>query len=224
MIDIGALEIHAAEHGIALAQEIVAEDSDRAGRRLDQPHDHADGRRLARAIAAEQARDRAGRQREIEGADDAAIAVAFGETANRQRRFVRFLKTCEGLWLAATGSGKGARLLAFGTIKGRAARLDDAADGSPALRRRAGGALAVIDPETMLEIAKRPVGLPMVAQRRAARRDRLPQHVAGSRPAAGRGRRVGFPAAVDETRPRRAAARGPPDAAPRRHRYCRAPR
>ena len=46
------------------------------------------------------------------------------------------------------------------------------------LRRRAGRALAVIDPETMLEIAKRPVGLPMVAQRRAARRERRPQHLA----------------------------------------------
>jgi len=52
-IHIGALEIHVAEHLVALMRHVVTERVDRAARRLNQPHDHANSR-LAGTIAAEQ--------------------------------------------------------------------------------------------------------------------------------------------------------------------------
>ena len=61
-VDIGTLEIHAAERGVAIARHVAAEDVDRTGRRFDEAHDHADRRGLAGAIAAEQAGDGAGAQ------------------------------------------------------------------------------------------------------------------------------------------------------------------
>src|SRR5581483_3331119 len=82
-----------------------------------------------------------------------------------------------------TGEGKTARpgrtpelFLAARAKESRAAVLHDALDRAFASRRDAGLALAVIDAEIVLEIAERAVGAPMIAQRRAARLDRIVEH------------------------------------------------
>ena len=68
-LDIGALEIHPVQHAVALARHLGAEHPHRAGGRHHQPHQHRDGGGLAGAVAAEQAGDRAGRQRERNAVD-----------------------------------------------------------------------------------------------------------------------------------------------------------
>ncbi len=47
-VHIRALEIHSSEHAVAIAPHIGAEHADAARRRQNEPHDHADRRRLAR--------------------------------------------------------------------------------------------------------------------------------------------------------------------------------
>jgi hypothetical protein len=54
-VDIGAFEIHAAEHIGAFLRHRMAKNLDAAGGRQHQPHDHGDRRGLAGAVAAEQA-------------------------------------------------------------------------------------------------------------------------------------------------------------------------
>ena len=97
--------------------------------------------------------------------------------------------------------------LARRAIEARAAALHDSHDRSAAARPRARGALAVVDREGVLEIAERAVGLAMIAQGRAARCDRLLQHLAN-----GLDERLGGPRrralGVDE-RPRLAQRRKP---------------
>ena len=58
-VDIGAFEIHPAEHFGALVRHRMAEHLDAARGRQHQPHDHRDRRGLAGAVAAEQAGDAA---------------------------------------------------------------------------------------------------------------------------------------------------------------------
>src|SRR5689334_6498882 len=67
-------------------------------------------------------------------------------------------------------------LLALRAPERRTAVLVEAADGAAAARRPAFFALAVVDLERVLEVAKLARGLAMVAQRRAAGLDRLVQH------------------------------------------------
>src|SRR3954463_15406857 len=67
-------------------------------------------------------------------------------------------------------------LLADRTEERRARALHDALDRAFAFRGRALLTGAVVDAEEMLEIAEIAVGLPMVAQRRAAGIDRVVQH------------------------------------------------
>src|SRR5215217_5837228 len=65
--------------------------------------------------------------------------------------------------------------LAARAVEGRAARLDEPPHGRAAALGRAALALAVVDPEAVLEIAERAVRLRVVAQRRATGLDRLAQ-------------------------------------------------
>ena len=116
-----------------------------------------------------------------------------------------------------------ALFLAHRAKERRAAGLHDAPDRAAAAGRRAWLALAVIDAEIVLEIAELAVGAAMVAQRRAAGRDRVLEHrldrsTSRSRALVRRAgaRRDGRGACAWAT-----AARG---AAPRRHRCCRARR
>src|SRR5579859_8278911 len=71
--------------------------------------------------------------------------------------------------------------LALGAEKGRAAGLHDAAHALGAGAPRAGLAFAPIDRPAVLEIAEFAVRLHIVAQRRAAGRDRLLEHLADRR-------------------------------------------
>ncbi len=80
-VDVGALEIHAPENAVAVARHVDAEHADRARGRHDEPHDHADRRGLAGAVAAEQAGDRARRDGERDRVDGGRRAEAFGEPA-----------------------------------------------------------------------------------------------------------------------------------------------
>src|SRR5687768_8363697 len=67
-------------------------------------------------------------------------------------------------------------LLTNRTEERRAPALHDALDGAFAAGRDAALALAVVDPEVVLEHAKRAVGQAVVAQRRAAGLDRIVEH------------------------------------------------
>src|SRR6478735_8286861 len=87
-------------------------------------------------------------------------------------------------------------------IEGRAPRLDQPAHDAPAPRRGAGLALPVIDPEIVLEIAERAIGVRVIPQRRAARGNRLLENLpddsgkavgGGSRRAILAGQRSGGP-------------------------------
>jgi len=80
-VDIGALEVHAPENAIAVARHVDPEHTDRAGGGHDEPHDHADRRRLAGAVAAEQAGDRAPGDIERDRVDGVRRAEALGESA-----------------------------------------------------------------------------------------------------------------------------------------------
>src|SRR5271166_6071719 len=64
-------------------------------------------------------------------------------------------------------------LLADRAIEGRTAGLRDPGDRPAAARPRAGRAFAVIDRKGVLEISERAVGLTVIAQGRAAGRDRF---------------------------------------------------
>src|SRR4051794_36672023 len=66
--------------------------------------------------------------------------------------------------------------LAHRTEESRAAGLHDAPDRALAAGRGALLALAIIDPEIVLEIAERAIGALVIAQRRATGCDRLVQH------------------------------------------------
>ena len=89
-VHVRALEIHAAEHTVAVMRHVVAEHADRAAGRLDQAHDHADRRCLAGAIAAEQPRRRANDEREGERPDGdgfvIGLAEAFDDEGDVRRR------------------------------------------------------------------------------------------------------------------------------------------
>ncbi len=63
-------------------------------------------------------------------------------------------------------------------MEGRAAGLHGAQNAPLAARRRTGRAFLVVNPEGMLEIAERAVGLSVVAQRRAAGRERRVENLA----------------------------------------------
>ncbi len=58
-VHIGTFEIHPGQNTMAIMRHVLAKHAHRAGGRQDQPHDHPDCRRLAGAIAAQQAGDRA---------------------------------------------------------------------------------------------------------------------------------------------------------------------
>ena len=70
-VDIGAFEIHPAEHVGALLRHRAAEHPDAARGRQHQPHDHRDRGGLAGAVAAEQPGDAAARDRERDVVDRA---------------------------------------------------------------------------------------------------------------------------------------------------------
>src|SRR5689334_13160144 len=67
--------------------------------------------------------------------------------------------------------------LAHGTIESRAPRLGDPVHDTIAAFRKAWLVFAVVDAEAMLEIAKRPIGLDMIAERGATRLDGLGDHI-----------------------------------------------
>ena len=84
-VHIRALEIHAAQHLMALVRHIVIERADRAARRRNQPHDHADSRRLAGTIATEQRRRRTRVKRERERLDGDGFAKDLAEVIDNER-------------------------------------------------------------------------------------------------------------------------------------------
>ena len=84
-VDIGAFEIHPAEHLGALLRHRMAEHLDAARGRQHQPHDHGDRRGLAGAVAAEQAGDAAARDAERDVIDRAGGLVVLDEVRDLDR-------------------------------------------------------------------------------------------------------------------------------------------
>ena len=84
-IDVGTLKIHAPKHQVTLARHVATKHVDASGRRLDQPHDHADGRGFARAIASKQSRHGAGREREIQRSHRKGLAIGLGKIFDCER-------------------------------------------------------------------------------------------------------------------------------------------
>ena len=80
-VDIGAFEIHPAQHLGALLRHRMPQHLDAARGRQHQPHDHGDGRGLAGAVAAQQAGDAAARDAERDVVDRAGGLVEFDECA-----------------------------------------------------------------------------------------------------------------------------------------------
>ena len=78
-VGIGAFEIDAVQHLVALARHVGAEHRDRARCRRRQPHDHGERRRLARAVAAEQADDAAGLDAKRQPVDGDRGVESFGQ-------------------------------------------------------------------------------------------------------------------------------------------------
>jgi hypothetical protein len=100
-VDIGTLEVHPPERPVTVARHVDAEHMNRAGARQHQPHDHADRRRLARAVAAEQAGHRAGRNVEGNRIDRRHVAKPLGQLARRNRgRRRRIVFVLRGQWVA----------------------------------------------------------------------------------------------------------------------------
>ena len=66
----------------ALADDVIAEHGSLARVRSEKPADHADGRRLARAVGPEEADDLAGRDLERDVIDGDRLAEAFGQVRN----------------------------------------------------------------------------------------------------------------------------------------------
>jgi hypothetical protein len=91
-VHVRALEIHAAEHTVAVMRHVVTEHADRAARRLDQAHDHPDSRRFASAVATKQPRRRTRNERERERPDSdgfvIGLAEAFDDEGDVRRRKV----------------------------------------------------------------------------------------------------------------------------------------
>ena len=83
-VDIGAFEIHAAQHARPIGRHVGAERANVARGRLDQPHDHADRRGLAGPVAAQQRRHRTRGKREVQRPDDAPAVVGFGKPPHRE--------------------------------------------------------------------------------------------------------------------------------------------
>ena len=78
-VDVGALEIHAVQHLVALARHVGAEHARLAGGRDDEAHQHGDGGGLAGAVAAQQRRDRAARKREADAVDGGDVAIDLAQ-------------------------------------------------------------------------------------------------------------------------------------------------
>jgi len=85
-VDIGALEIHPAQHGRALLGHAMPQHLHAAGGRQHQAHDHRDGRGLAGAVAAEKAGDAAARERKGDVVDGAGLLVDLDEVIDRDCR------------------------------------------------------------------------------------------------------------------------------------------
>ena len=85
-IDIGAFEIHPAQHVGALLGHRTAQHLDTPRGRQHQPHDHGDGRGLAGAVAAEQPGDAAARDAERHIVDGAGGLVELDQTRDLDRR------------------------------------------------------------------------------------------------------------------------------------------
>ena len=85
-VDIGAFEIHPAEHLGALLRHRMAEHLDAPRGRQHQPHDHGDRRGLAGAVAAEQAGDAAARDPERHIVDRAGGLVELDRDARPRSR------------------------------------------------------------------------------------------------------------------------------------------
>ena len=82
-----------ADLGRGLERALAAEHAARAARRVDDPEQHAQGRRLARAVGAEQAVDRAGRDGEADAVDRAGLAEILDEIARFDRE-IRLIRSC----------------------------------------------------------------------------------------------------------------------------------
>ena len=85
-VDIGAFEIHPAEHLGALLGHRTAQHLDAPRGRQHQPHDHGDGRGLAGAVAAEQPGDAAARDAKRDVVDGAGGLVELDQMRDLDRR------------------------------------------------------------------------------------------------------------------------------------------
>jgi hypothetical protein len=90
--DIGALEIHAVEHAMAVDGHVVAEDAHASRRRQDEAEDHADGRGLAGAVAAEDPGDRPRFDLKADPVDGGDGLVALGQRFDLDRRMRCFIE------------------------------------------------------------------------------------------------------------------------------------
>src|SRR5215467_14400137 len=99
--------------------------------------------------------------------------------ANRAKAFILNIRTtpphCDLQYIVYRFQGS-PLLLAHRAEERRPSILRDPLDGAPASLRNTGFALAVIDAEMVLEIARLAVGLAVIAQRRAARLDGSMEH------------------------------------------------
>ena len=87
-VDVGALEVHPVQHLVALARHVGAEHACLPRGRHDQPHQHGDGGGLAGAVAAEQRRDRAARERKLMPST-AATSVTLQRLTRRSTAMAR---------------------------------------------------------------------------------------------------------------------------------------
>ena len=85
-VDIGAFEIHPAQHLGALLGHRIAQHLDAPRGRQHQPHDHGDGRGLAGAVAAEQPGDAAARDAKRDVVDGAGGLVELDQMRDLDRR------------------------------------------------------------------------------------------------------------------------------------------
>src|SRR5207244_7248044 len=69
-----------------------AEEGDLAGRRGDEPEQHADGRGLPRAVGSEEPEDRPYGYFEVEAVDDVDLAEPFGELTGADGQAPRVLR------------------------------------------------------------------------------------------------------------------------------------